>query len=214
VADWVTISSLATAGGTMVLALATFASVRSANQSARVAERSLLLGLRPVLVPSRAEDPPERVTFIDRGFVVNGGTAHVEEADGSFYMAIPLRNVGSGLAVMHGWHVAPRRALVSEDHADPSEYRMLVRDLYVAPGDTGYWQGAIRDEDDPFRPGLAEAVAEGHPIAVEVLYGDHEGGQRTISRFVMRPGEGEGTEWSCSVLRHWRLDGVDPHPRA
>ena len=40
--DWVTISALATAGGTLVLALATFASVRSANRAARVAERSLL----------------------------------------------------------------------------------------------------------------------------------------------------------------------------
>jgi len=39
--DWVTISSLATAGGTLVLALATFASVRSANRSARVAEMAL-----------------------------------------------------------------------------------------------------------------------------------------------------------------------------
>ena len=41
-ADWVTISSLATAGGTLVLAVATFSSVKSANRSARVAERSLL----------------------------------------------------------------------------------------------------------------------------------------------------------------------------
>ena len=31
--DWTTIASLATAGGTLVLALATFASVRSANRS-------------------------------------------------------------------------------------------------------------------------------------------------------------------------------------
>ena len=75
-ADWVTISSLATAGGTMVLALATFSSVRSANRSARIAEQSLLVGLRPVLVPSRPEDPPERVTFVERGFVVNGGDLH------------------------------------------------------------------------------------------------------------------------------------------
>jgi hypothetical protein len=42
VADWVTISALATAGGTLVLAGATFASVRSANRSSRLAERSLL----------------------------------------------------------------------------------------------------------------------------------------------------------------------------
>ena|SRR6266550_1659489 len=209
-ADWVTISSLATAGGTLVLAMATFASVRSANRSARVAERSLLVGLRPVLVPSRPEDPPERVTFVERGFVVNGGSAHVEEADGLFYLAIPLRNVGSGLAVLHGWHITPRRRMASDDHADPEDFRLAIRDLYVAPGDTGYWQGAIRDQDDPLRPGLAEAVTERHSIAVEVLYGDHEGGQRTISRFGLLPGEDGGVEWSCNVLRHWRLDAADP----
>ena len=62
-ADWSTISSLATAGGTLVLAAATFYAVRSSNRSARVAERSLLAGMRPVLVPSRLEDPPEKVLF-------------------------------------------------------------------------------------------------------------------------------------------------------
>ncbi len=41
--DWTTISSLATAGGTRVLGLATFASVRSANRAARAAENPLLV---------------------------------------------------------------------------------------------------------------------------------------------------------------------------
>jgi len=50
-ADWATISALATAGGTLVLAVATFASVRSANRAARTAERSLLASMRPVLTP-------------------------------------------------------------------------------------------------------------------------------------------------------------------
>jgi len=35
--DWVTISALATAGGTLILAVSTFASVRSANRAARAA---------------------------------------------------------------------------------------------------------------------------------------------------------------------------------
>ncbi|MDQ6747375.1 MAG: hypothetical protein M3010_04625, partial [Candidatus Dormibacteraeota bacterium] len=65
-ADWVTISSLATAGGTLVLAVATFSSVKSANRTARLAERSLLAGLRPVLTPSREDDPSERVRFGDQ----------------------------------------------------------------------------------------------------------------------------------------------------
>ena len=50
-ADTATIASLATAFGTLVLAVATFASTRSANHSARIAERALDLNLRPVLIP-------------------------------------------------------------------------------------------------------------------------------------------------------------------
>ena len=69
-ADWVTISALATAGGTLVLAGATYASVRSANRAARVAERSLLAGLRPLLMPSRLDDPPQKVTFVDEKLLV------------------------------------------------------------------------------------------------------------------------------------------------
>jgi hypothetical protein len=57
-ADITTIAELGTAGGTLILAIATFGSVRSANRAARVAERSLQIGLRPLLVESRREDPP------------------------------------------------------------------------------------------------------------------------------------------------------------
>jgi hypothetical protein len=69
VADWATLSSLGTAGGTLVLAVATFASVRSSNRAARASERALMAGLRPVLAPSRLEDPPEKVGFVDDHWV-------------------------------------------------------------------------------------------------------------------------------------------------
>ena len=64
-ADWVTISALATAGGTLVLAGTTYASVRSANRAARVAETSLLAGLRPLLVQSSEDDSALRANFAD-----------------------------------------------------------------------------------------------------------------------------------------------------
>ena len=51
-ADWTTIASLATAGGTLVLAVATYASVRSSNRSAQASERALSAAIRPVLVLS------------------------------------------------------------------------------------------------------------------------------------------------------------------
>ena len=77
--DWVTISSLATAGGTLVLALATFSAVRSGNRTARAAENSLLVGLRPVLIPSREDDPSERVMFGEGHRVTLGGHGAVVE---------------------------------------------------------------------------------------------------------------------------------------
>jgi hypothetical protein len=209
VADWVTISALATAGGTLVLAGATFSSVRSANRAARVAERSLLLGLRPVLLPTRPDDPDEHVKFVDHAFVVKGGSARVEIADGRLYFAFNIRNVGSGLAVLHGWQIRPRRPSASDDHGDPAEFRTLQRDLYVAPGDTGYWQGALRDRDDPLYAEMRSALDAGQALAVEILYGDHEGGQRTISRYGLLP-TGDGQDWTCTVLRHWQLEGLDP----
>ena len=49
--DWVTIASLATAAGTLVLAVATFSSVRSSSRSARIAEQALLADQRPLLMP-------------------------------------------------------------------------------------------------------------------------------------------------------------------
>jgi hypothetical protein len=210
-ADWATISSLATAGGTLVLALATFASVRSANRSARVAERALLVGLRPVLVPSREQDPGEQVFFGDEHeFRVEGATAAVDEAGGNVYLAIPLRNVGPGLGVLHGWHLSLGGRIGGDPRDLIDHFRLQQRDLYVSPGDIGYWQGAVREESDPFLEPARQAVAERAPLTIDLMYGDHEGGQRTISRFILTPAE--GTAWPARVLRHWRLEGDDPRP--
>ena len=44
-----------------MLAVATFAAVRSANQAARTAEHSLLTALRPLFVPSRIQDDVQKV---------------------------------------------------------------------------------------------------------------------------------------------------------
>jgi hypothetical protein len=209
VADWVTISALATAGGTLVLAAATFASVRSANRSARATERALLAGIRPVLVPSRFEDPPEKVGFADdRWLKVEGGRGVVEVADDAVYLAMALRNVGNGLAVLDRWDFYADRAMSDVPHRPPEAFRRLTRDLYVPAGDLGFWQGAFRDRDDPRFAQAATAVAERHAITIDLLYGDHEGGQRTITRFALLPSSDGG--WLTSVSRHWNLDRSDP----
>jgi hypothetical protein len=209
VADWVTISSLATAGGTLVLAVATFSSVRSSNQSARVAERALLAGLRPLLMPSHMEDPPQKVGFIDDHWVmVPGGGGSAEVFDAAVYLTLSVRNVGSGMAVLHGWRLVPQ-LLVRGDAPDLDDFHRLSRDLYVPVGDIGFWQGAFRDRDSDEFHAAAAAIASRESLTVDILYGDHEGGQRVISRFSLRPrGEGEG--WIATTARHWNIDRDDP----
>ena len=82
-ADWASVASLATALGTLVLAVATFASVRSANRTARAAEQSLQAGLRPLLVASRLPDDPQKVMFVDGKWVqVPGGRATAQAEEG------------------------------------------------------------------------------------------------------------------------------------
>jgi hypothetical protein len=215
VADWATISSLATAGGTLVLAVATFAAVRSGNRSAAVTERMLLASMRPVLAPSRFEDPVEKVGFMDEVWLkVPGGGGAVQVTDDAIYLAIALRNVGTGLAVLDRWDIQERRvgsdgSPASADHRPVESFRRLTRDLYVPTGDTGFWQGALRDKADPDFAMVANAVAERHPITIDMLYGDHEGGQRTITRFglIWRP---EAERYVAAVSRHWNLDRSDP----
>jgi hypothetical protein len=57
--DWVVVSSIVTASATIVLANATFLSVRSANRATRAAETSLLVGLRPLLTRDWNVDRPD-----------------------------------------------------------------------------------------------------------------------------------------------------------
>ncbi|MGA2520301.1 MAG: hypothetical protein ABSG81_05715 [Acidimicrobiales bacterium] len=209
--DWVTISAFATGAGTLVLALATFASVRSANRAARVAERSLQVNLRPVLFPSRPQDPPLKVHWVDRRWsMIPGGRASVEFLDDVVYLALSLRNVGSGIAVILGW-LPTGEWRPATSHADPEVFHPQTRDLYIPPGDTSFWQGAIRDLDDPRRAEMVAAVTRREPFTIDLLYGDHDGGQRTISRFGIIPIEdGDDVAWMSTVVLHWNLDRPDP----
>jgi hypothetical protein len=205
VADWVTISSLATAGGTLVLAGATFSAVRSSHMSTRVTERALLASIRPLLVPTRLEDPMQKIGFLDEHWIrAEGGRGVLEVTPEVIYMGFGLRNVGSGLAVLDRWDFHPEVA-ADTPLRDPGEMRRLNRDLYIAGGDQAFWQGALRDPDEKLFAEAREAIEARQRVAVDVLYGNHEGGQRTVTRFALWPA-GDDT-WLVTTTRHWNLDG-------
>jgi hypothetical protein len=213
-ADWATISSLATAGGTLVLAVATFASVRSANRAARISEAALQEQRRPVFAPSRFDDPGQKIMFVDRHWVkAEGGRAAAEHVDGTVYLAVSLRNVGSGIGVCQGWYVRAGMATIASapTHAPLEEFRRQSRDLYIPAGDIGMWQGALRNPDDRVRAQLIEAIEAGEPIILELLYSDLTGGQRTITRFGLTPAQ---DVWIANMNRHWYLDWAGPRAEA
>lgn len=212
-ADWATISSLATGAGTLVLAIATFASVRSSNRSARLAEAALQEQRRPLLTQSRYNDPPQKIMFVEGRWVkAEGGRAAALHDNGNVYLAISLRNVGSGIAVLQGWVVTAGMSTsrTMPTHSAEGQFRGQSRDLYIPAGDIGMWQGALRDPNDSNRAAVAEAIETRQPLSVELMYSDQVGAQRTITRFGLIPSGDDS--WLAPMNRHWYLDWAGPRP--
>ncbi len=96
------------------------------------------------------------------------------------------------------------------ERPDPTRFRRLTRDLYVPVGEVGFWQGALREPDDPLYTAVEKAARSNQALAVDLLYGDAEGGQRMITRMVLRRSSGEDGSWLASIGRHWHLDRRAP----
>jgi hypothetical protein len=214
VINWETASELATAGGTLVLAVATFVSVRQGNRAtriseraARIAEQSLLAAQRPLLMNSRLQDPKQRVEFRNGEYLdVPGGRAGIKATDSAVFLAVSIRNVGSGVAVLHGWqlHIGIQRERVRPAIED---FTPQGRDIFLAPGDMGFWEGAFRDPKSAEFKAVSAAINVEEALEVSLLYGDYEGGQRVISQFNLRHQE---DFWLASVIRHFNVDRPDP----
>jgi hypothetical protein len=212
--SWETMSELATAGGTLVLAVATFVSVRQgqratriSERAARVAEQSLLAAQRPLLMNSRLQDPKQRVNFREGEYLdILGGRAAIKVTDNAVYMALSIRNVGTGVAVLHGWCV---RAGPQRDRVRPSLEDFITQqiDIFLAPNDVGFWEGAFRDADTDEYKNVAAAAGANDTLMLSLLYGDYEGGQRVISQFNLRC---QGDQWLAGVIRHFNVDRPDP----
>jgi hypothetical protein len=209
---WTTVSSLVTGFGTLVLAIATFQAVRSANKAARVAEEALLVGVRPLLVASRLDDTEQKVFYGDGKFErIQGGRGAAEVDGGNVYLGLSLRNAGRGIGVLHGWRFSVGRQPM-DGHPPIADFHQHQRDIFIAPNDIGFWQAAFRDDSDPQYGEAIAAVRSREMLTIDVLYGDHEGGQRAISRFTLQP-HGDADQdpvWLGSVVRHWNIDRPDP----
>jgi hypothetical protein len=95
------------------------------------------------------------------------------------YLAMPLRNAGTGIAHLQGYRLDP-------EPADRGRHRLLAS------------RSARPDELDLHR----NAGPRHQRLTVDLLYGDLEDGQPTITRFVLLPSPTD--TWRCDVTHHWR----------
>ncbi len=190
-ADWATIAEVGTAGGTLVLAVATFASVRSANRTARIAEQALQEQRRPLLVQSRLDDPEQKIMFVDQHWArVGGSRAAVEHVDGVVYLVLSLRNVGAGIGVCQGWDV--RAGLQALGHRPPSPRTSSGPRRATCtsrPATWGCGRGRCGTPTIPVTARSRGRSRTAEPLALELLYTDQVGGQRTITRFTLTPSD-------------------------
>jgi hypothetical protein len=138
--------------------------------------------------------------------VVDGGSAAIEVTDDVVYLAVSVRNVGSGVAVLHGWAV--QVGLTTErSHPPLKDFTTQNLDIYVAPGDNGLWLSALRDPAADVFKAVTDAFKAGDPLVINLLYGDFEGGQRVITQITVRHAN---ERWLAQATRHFNVDRPDP----
>jgi hypothetical protein len=134
------------------------------------------------------------------------------------YLAMLVRNVGNGMAIIDAWQPFAGQLKSDDPWGSLEDFRPQTRALWIAPNDVAFWQGALRDESNELQRSISVAVADG-ALTVDLLYSDHEGGHRTVSRFSLICREGhridEGTHgeqhggrqnWWVSLSRHRNLE--------
>src|SRR5262245_25204742 len=167
------------------------------------------IGIRPLLMSSRLTDTEQKIMWGDEHWArLSGSGATAEVVDDNLYLAMSVRNSGSGIAVIHGWYLVLQELQQDHAHAEPDEFRRQLRDPYVAGDDVGFWAGRHPRSGRSRIRRPAGGPSGPRVFAIELLYSDHEGGQRAIGRFAVAPVK--ESVWLCSVVRHWNLDRPDP----
>ena len=67
----------------------------------------------------------------------------------------------------------------------------------------------MRDHAEPGYDDVMTGLRENRNLWIDVLYGDSDGGQRSIVRMLLATAP-EGAGYRATVLRYWNVDRADP----
>jgi len=90
----------------------------------------------------------------------------------------------------------------------PRLTRFASPETSMSPPPTLPSDKAYRDPAEPEFAEVSERIVARERVVVDVLYGDHQGGQRVISGFSLLP-RSDGN-WLATAARHWNVDRPDP----
>ena len=188
-ADSATIASYATAAGTLVLAVATFSAVRSSNRFSPHRRRVTPHQHAPTAHPVAVSTTPSKgcCGIHHHAAHINGRTPSSRKTAGSSIWRSDCETLVQVLPCSTGGTRCPIRRSKTCPTPQAEDFRRLTIDLYIPAGGSGYWEAAVREPDDPLRPGFMRALTERHPFMIDILYGDQQGRQRTISRYLSCP---------------------------
>lgn len=185
-ADWVAIGGVATAAVALPTAAAALWTARQQREAAKAATRPLLLPvpvgrLRGVEVVTYQPRVYSR-RFEDRSLIEVKQAPAGSVVHPSWYVSVPYRNEGAGLAVVSSvgiWHAgavreADRAAVRGGSYPDGA-----VLSAVTPVGETGRANFTVRDED------LWVTAGERNGFFVDIAYTDAAGGQPSRSRFYL-----------------------------
>lgn len=216
---WDSLSTWLVALGTLGLAIATYAVARQAKNEATAVRQQAETAVRPILVevpigvyvereiaqPGSLTTPHED----DRGEII------VDQENESLFVWLPLRNAGSGAALIRDiamtstpltGHLVQVATETSQMLVPPEQIVGFSIDLTYLTGEAGA-SALVKAKEEP-----SAANLESHQLVASVTYTDVNGGQgtRTVVFLRYRSRPGLLSPWRVSRLELYEGDHPDP----
>jgi len=205
---------------TTLLAIVTFALVCATYLMAQTAKRQFGRQLLPILIPSRIRDPIRKVYFSNNTWQMLYGDQVLVDSVDTLYVAIPLRNIGSGTAVVRGLSIPD---VGPDDDALPRRRPSLKNliaaktDLLLGPGDISHLsidsEAQTADRQRHALQTQVERIDRDSGVYLDILHCDHVRRQHNITRIELAQvsekssssGTTSGAEHIARAVKHWPL---------
>jgi hypothetical protein len=193
-------ATIALAGTTMLVAVP---AAWSALLSARQMKRNLL----PIITPARPDGSKRVARFTPAKHVVLENADSFSQEDGErVYLAVCVRNIGSGVAVVRGVDANSTDEVKELAPDGIPALRGLVRSersLYLGPTEAAYLTMWATSSSSAGFDVVRRTVPAKGDLLLDLVYCDHAGRQLTVSRIELRWAS-DANRYVARLVKYWR----------